>query len=88
MQIVAYRNAMDIDVKFLDKDGYIYQHTNYTNFKNGQIKNPYDRCIFGIGYLGEGDAQQLLLIVREEDGFVYQTLEAVRFVPLLSGTLT
>ena len=58
MQIVAYRNAMDIDVKFLDKDGYIYQHTNYTNFKNGQIKNPYDRCIFGIGYLGEGDAQQ------------------------------
>ena len=58
MQIVAYRNAMDIDVKFLDKDGYIYRHTNYTNFKNGQIKNPYDRCIFGIGYLGEGDAQQ------------------------------
>ncbi|HHX35291.1 MAG TPA: protein-L-isoaspartate(D-aspartate) O-methyltransferase [Gammaproteobacteria bacterium] len=38
--------------------------------------------------VGEGDAQQLLLIVREEDGFVYQTLEAVRFVPLLSGTLT
>lgn len=58
MQIVVYRNAMDMDVKFLDKDGYIYQHTNYTNFKNGQIKNPYDRCIFGIGYLGEGDAQQ------------------------------
>ena len=58
MQIVRYRTYTDMDVKFLDKDGYVYQHTNYTNFKTGQIKNPYDRCIFGIGYLGEGDAQQ------------------------------
>ena len=58
MQIVRYGTYTDIDVKFLDKDGYVYQHTNYTNFKTGQIKNPYDRCIFGIGYLGEGDAQQ------------------------------
>ena len=58
MQIVRYGTYTDIDVKFLDKDGYVYQHTNYTNFKTGQIKNPYDRCIFGIGYLGEGEAQQ------------------------------
>ena len=58
MQIVAYRNYDDIDIKFLDEDGYIFQHTTYGNFKRGQIKNPYDRCIFGIGYLGEGDAQQ------------------------------
>lgn len=58
MQIVAYRTSDDMDIKFLDKDGYIFQHTTYSNFKTGQIKNPYDRCIFGIGYLGEGDAQQ------------------------------
>ena len=37
--------------------------------------------------VGESDNQQLLLIVREKDDFLYQTLEAVRFVPLLSGTL-
>lgn len=37
--------------------------------------------------VGEGDDQQLLLIVRKEIGFVSQTLEAVRFVPLLAGTL-
>lgn len=38
--------------------------------------------------VGESDdQQQLMLIVREEDGFVYKTLEGVRFVPLLSGTL-
>ena len=58
MQIVAYRSYDDIDVKFLDKDGYVFEHTTYNNFKTGQIKNPYDRCIFGIGYLGVGDAQQ------------------------------
>ncbi len=37
--------------------------------------------------VGEGDDQRLLLIVRKESGFVSKTLEAVRFVPLLAGTL-
>lgn len=58
MKIIAYRRYDDIDVQFLDKDGYIFKHQIYANFKSGGIKNPYDRCIFGIGYLGEGDAQQ------------------------------
>ena len=58
MKIVAYRKNSDIDVQFLDKDGYVFEHTTYNNFKTGQIKNPYDRCIFGIGYLGVGNAQQ------------------------------
>lgn len=38
--------------------------------------------------VGAGDVQELLLIVREEDGFTRQVLDAVRFVPLLNGTLT
>ena len=58
MKIIAYRRYDDIDVQFLDKDGYIFKHQIYANFKSGGIKNPYDRCIFGIGYLEEGDAQQ------------------------------
>ena len=33
------------------------------------------------------DVQQLLLIVREEDGFSRHVLDAVRFVPLLNGPL-
>lgn len=33
------------------------------------------------------DNQQLLLIVREDTGYQYHTLEGVRFVPLLTGTL-
>lgn len=54
MQIVTYRSAMDIDVKFLDEHGFIYKHNIYSNFKNGWIKNPYDRTIFGVGYIGVG----------------------------------
>jgi len=37
--------------------------------------------------VGAGDVQELLLIVREEDGFSRQVLDAVRFVPLLHGPL-
>ena len=37
--------------------------------------------------VGAGDVQELLLIVREEDGFSRHVLDAVRFVPLLSGPL-
>ena len=37
--------------------------------------------------VGEGNDQQLLLIVRENDGFTRRALEDVRFVPLLSGAL-
>ena len=37
--------------------------------------------------VGAGNEQQLLLIVREEHGFVQQAVEAARFVPLLRGAL-
>ena len=37
--------------------------------------------------VGAGDVQELLLIVREEDGFSRHALDAVRFVPLLNGPL-
>jgi protein-L-isoaspartate(D-aspartate) O-methyltransferase len=37
--------------------------------------------------VGSGDVQQLLLIVREYDGFSRHVLDAVRFVPLLNGPL-
>ena len=37
--------------------------------------------------VGSGDVQQLLVIVREEDGFSRHVLDAVRFVPLLNGPL-
>lgn len=37
--------------------------------------------------VGTGDVQQLLLIIREEEGYSRHVLDAVRFVPLLNGPL-
>ncbi|BCD84311.1 protein-L-isoaspartate O-methyltransferase [Pseudomonas solani] len=37
--------------------------------------------------VGAGDVQQLMLIIREEQGFSRHVLDAVRFVPLLNGPL-
>jgi len=54
MEIIKYRNKSDIDVKFLDKFHYIRKHTTYVNFKRGQIKNPYDKSVFDLGFVGDG----------------------------------
>ena len=54
MKIVAYRNSEDIDVQFQDKFYYIKEHQTYSNFKSGAIKNPYDKTVFNVGYLGVG----------------------------------
>lgn len=35
--------------------------------------------------VGSGDLQQLMLIIREENGFSRHSLDTVRFVPLLNG---
>jgi len=37
--------------------------------------------------VGAGEVQQLMLIIREEQGFARHVLGAVRFVPLLNGPL-
>ena len=54
MKIIGYRTAMDIDVEFLDEFHHVKEHQTYSNFIRGQIKNPYDKTLHGIGYLGEG----------------------------------
>lgn len=55
MKIVGQRSNSDIDVQFLDEHKYIYKHNTYANFKNRCIKNPYDKSMLGIGYLGVGE---------------------------------
>lgn len=47
---------------------------------------PGGRMVIPVGNVGE--TQQLLLIVREEQGFSRRVLGTVRFVPLLNGTLS
>lgn len=55
MKIISYRNYSDIDVEFLDENHYVKKHTCYINFKNGSIKNPFDKIVYGVGYIGIGD---------------------------------
>ena len=53
MIIVEYRGCHNIDVYF-PKHDYTAKGVRYDDFKKGNIKCPYDRSIYGIGYLGEG----------------------------------
>ena len=53
MVIVEYRKAHDVDIYFPEYD-WITKNREYKEFKNGQIKCPYESRIFGVGYIGEG----------------------------------
>lgn len=52
IMIVEYYNTNDIIVQF--ENGYKV-HTTYQNFKNKEVVSPYDKTVYGIGYIGEGD---------------------------------
>lgn len=54
MKIIEYNSYNDIIVEFQDEHHYRV-HTMYTNFKRHQVLNPYDKSVFGVGYLGEGN---------------------------------
>lgn len=51
MKIIVYNKKNDIIVEF--ENGYKVKSI-YKDFKKGFIKNPYDKTVFGIGYVGEG----------------------------------
>ena len=54
MIITKYNNRFDIDIYFPEYD-YTVNHAEYSAFKKGQIKCPYERRTYGIGYLGDGE---------------------------------
>lgn len=51
MKVISY-DDFRVVVEF--EDGYTTE-TNWTSFEKGEVRNPYDRSVYGIGYLGEGD---------------------------------
>lgn len=53
MKIVEYNSNKDITIEFQDKHK-VRIHTKYVNFKKGNVKNPYDREVCGVGYYGIG----------------------------------
>lgn len=53
MIISGYRNPIDIDVYFPEYD-WTAKGVRYGNFKRGAVSCPYERTVYGIGYIGEG----------------------------------
>lgn len=56
MKIIKYINSGNIDIEFQDEMKY-KTNTTYNNFKKGNMSNPYDRKVFGYGYIGVGKHQ-------------------------------
>lgn len=53
MIIVGYRMSRDIDVYFPEYN-WIAKGVQYSAFKKGNVKCPYERTVYGVGYLREG----------------------------------
>lgn len=53
MVISKYRGAKDIDAYFPEYN-WTSKHAEYSSFKKGTIKCPYEPRVYGKGYLGEG----------------------------------
>ena len=54
MEIIEYINNRNVLVEFQDNYKYITR-TNYQAFKKGEVKNVYDKTVYNIGYIGEGN---------------------------------
>lgn len=53
MIIVEYRNAHNIDVYFPEYN-WVFKGAGYNKFKKGNVKCPYEKRCYDVGYLGEG----------------------------------
>ena len=53
MKIIDYIRKDNIIVEFQDEHKYKTK-TSYQSFKNRTVNNPYDKIVYGVGYIGEG----------------------------------
>lgn len=53
MKIIKYNDARDVIVEFQDEHKFKV-NTTYSGFKKSEITNPYDKTVYGFGYVGEG----------------------------------
>lgn len=53
MKIINYRNKDDISVLF-EEQNYIKNNVKYRAFILGNVKSPYDKSVYGVGFIGEG----------------------------------
>lgn len=77
MKVVEYNSVEDILVEF--DQGYIVR-ANWRTFSRGVIKNPYDRSVYGVGYLGEGEYASSIT----KDGQTMHTPQYSAWISMLS----
>ena len=58
MKIIEYNKRNDIVVEFQDEYA-AKVHTQYGNFKNGNVKNPYAKTVYGVGMIGNKYRSQI-----------------------------
>lgn len=58
MEVVEYNNSRDIVVRFIETDTFV--PATWGNFIKGKVKNPYEKTIYSVGYLGEGEYKAVL----------------------------
>lgn len=56
IEIIGCFSAINITIQF--NNGVIFNNNTYQNIKNGEIKNPYHKSVFGVGYFGVGKYNQ------------------------------
>ena len=54
MKIVEYNSPMNVVIEFQDEHKF-RKKTYIQNFKKGDVRNPYDKTVYDIAYLGDGD---------------------------------
>ena len=71
MVIIKYNNARDMIVMF--DNGYTTK-TTYYEFKHGIVRNPYDKSVLGVGYLGEGIYKSKIEKVRTKEYMTWENM--------------
>lgn len=74
MKIVEYNGYENTVVEFQDEHR-ARVHTTYGNFIRNQVRNPYDKTVYDVGYLGEGKYKVYIDQTRLEPVYnVWRTL--------------
>lgn len=55
MEIIKWEGYKKVTVRFNDLHGAVVEKRTYQHFQSGNISNPYDRTVYGVGYLGQGE---------------------------------
>lgn len=53
MKIIKYKSVTNIDILFVNSN-YIRKKVSFKHVKSGSVKCPFDKTVYGIGYIGDG----------------------------------